>query len=321
MKRIGVFTSGGDAPGMNACIRSVVRSALHSGIEVMGIQRGYSGMIDGDFIQMHAHSVSNIIQYGGTILKTARSEEFLTKEGREKAADQIRAHGVDGLVAIGGDGTFRGAVALEEEFGIPIVGAPGTIDNDLYGTDYTIGFDTAVNTALESIDKIRDTAYSFDRTFYVEVMGRHSGFIATEVALASGAEYVIIPEVETDFHELSRRLLAARPTKRSNIVIVAEGDETGGAITIAKKMNELHNIEYRICILGHVQRGGSPSAHDRILAGMLGRDAVKLLMEGKSGVMIGRVDHTNVTTPLRETYEKKKQVDLELVRLLGILAK
>jgi len=321
MKRIGVFTSGGDAPGMNACVRAVVRTALHSGLEVTGIYRGYTGMIEGEYAPMHAHSVSNIIQYGGTILKTTRSSEFMTKEGRVKAAQQIRAHGIDGLVAIGGDGTFRGAVALEEECGIPVVGAPGTIDNDVSGTDYTIGFDTAVNTALESIDKIRDTAYSFDRTFYIEVMGRHSGFIATEVALASGAEYVIIPEVETNIEELSRRLLAARPTKRSNIVIVAEGDETGGAINIAKRLNDLHNIDYRICILGHVQRGGSPSAHDRILACVLGIEAVKTLMAGISGVMVGQIDHDVRLTPFHETFEKKKQVNLDFVKQLGILAK
>ena len=306
---------------MNACIRAVVRSALSAGLEVTGIHRGFSGMIEGEFEKMLPHSVSNIIQYGGTILKTARSDEFMTKEGRTKAAAQVREHGVEGLVAIGGDGTFRGADVFEKEFGIPVVGAPGTIDNDLYGTDHTIGFDTAVNTALESIDKIRDTAYSFERTFYVEVMGRHSGFIATEVALASGAEYVIIPEVKANFDELGRRLLASRPTKRSNIVIVAEGDETGGAIAIAKKMKDAHNIDYRVCILGHVQRGGSPSAHDRVLAAVLGREAVKTLMAGKSGVMIGRVDHSVVLTPFRETFEKKKEVDLELVRILGILAK
>ncbi len=321
MKRIGVFTSGGDAPGMNAAIRSVVRTAVHSGLEVRGIYRGYSGLIEGEIGPMQAHSVSNIIQHGGTILKTDRSEEFRTKEGRDKAAEVIRHNEIDALVAIGGDGTFRGAAALEEETGIPVVGVPGTIDNDVAGTDFTIGFDTAVNTALESIDKIRDTAYSFERTFFVEVMGRASGFIATEVALASGAEYVIIPELETDFDELSRRLLAARPTKRSNIVIVAEGEITGGAIKIAERLNELHNIQYRICILGHVQRGGSPSAYDRILASVLGIEAVKCLQAGISGVMVGQVDHTVVITPFHETFEKKKLVNLDYVKQLGILAK
>src|SRR5579883_2258337 len=194
----------------------------------MGIQRGYSGMIEGDFIQMHAHSVSNIIQYGGTILKTARSEEFMTKEGREKAAEQVRAHGIEGLVAIGGDGTFRGAVALEEEFGVPMVGAPGTSDNDLYGTDYTIGFDTAINTALESIDKIRDTADAFERTFYIEVMGRTSGFIALDVGLSCGAEFIAIPEHHTQVDAMLSIFKGQRSTKRSNMIVVAEGDGSGG---------------------------------------------------------------------------------------------
>ncbi len=321
MTRIGVFTSGGDAPGMNAAIRAVVRTCIHRGVSCVGIERGFAGMIEGAFTPMDAESVSNIIQRGGTILKSARSDEFLSPAGRALAAEQLRRHAVDGLVAIGGDGTFRGAVALDAEQHIAIVGVPGTIDNDLFGTDKTIGFDTAVNTALEAIDKIRDTAESFERTFYIEVMGRHSGFIAAEVGLACGAEYVAVPETMTKFEELAAVLGSMRATKRSHLIIVAEGDEAGGAVDIARTMHDKYGIDYRVCILGHIQRGGNPTASDRALASVLGAGSVDALIHGQRGVMLGMIDNKVVYTPLRETYEKKKPLNLELVTLTDLLAK
>jgi 6-phosphofructokinase 1 len=320
MKRIGVFTSGGDAPGMNACVRAVVRAGIYYGLEVIGIGHGYQGMINGEFIPLQARSVSNILQRGGTILKTARSEEFMTKEGRAKAAKNLKEQGIEALVAIGGDGTFRGAVALYEEHGIPSVGIPATIDNDLYGTDYTIGYDTAVNTALESIDKIRDTADAHDRLFYVEVMGRTSGFIAVEAGIGGGAEYIAIPEEQTDYEEIKNVLKGFRKDKTSSIIIVAEGDEEGGAFKIAKKVKELYGFDYRVIVLGHIQRGGSPSARDRILASKLGVAAVEALISGKFNVMVGEVKGEIKLTPLKETFGRRKELDPYLLKIAKILS-
>ncbi|MEW6510785.1 MAG: 6-phosphofructokinase [Bacteroidota bacterium] len=320
MKRIGVYTSGGDAPGMNACVRAVVRSALYNGCEVIGIQHGYEGMIEGNFVDLGARSVSNIIQRGGTILRTARSEKFRTPEGRAQAAEQLAKAGIEGLVAIGGDGTFQGAVCLTEEHGVAVVGVPGTIDNDLYGTDFTIGYDTAVNTAMEAIDKIRDTAASHDRLFYVEVMGRDAGFIALDVGISSGAEFVAIPETRTNVTALREELESFKKYKSSAIIIVAEGEEEGGAFSLAEKIKDAAGYDYRVCVLGHIQRGGSPSARDRILASRLGIAAVDSLLEGKTGVMVGEIHGRIAFTPLKETWAQRKEVDNDLWRLARILS-
>lgn len=317
---IGVLTSGGDAPGMNACIRAITRVARNRDLRVLGIEHGYTGLIEGSYTEMIRSSVSNIIQRGGTILKSARSNEFLTKEGRAKAAQAMRDARMDALIVIGGDGTNRGAEMFYYEHKIPVVSCPGTIDNDLYGTDYTIGYDTAVNTALESIDKIRDTADAFERTFYIEVMGRHSGFIALDVGIGSGAEYIAIPENITTIDSILDVFKKQRSTKRSNMIIVAEGDDAGGAIKLAEKVKEATGIDYRVTILGHVQRGGSPTARDRILASKLGGAAVVALAEGKHNVMVGEVKNEITFTPMRETYEKKKEIDPDLWTLSKILA-
>lgn len=321
MQRIGLFTSGGDAPGMNATIRAVVRAAIHKGLGVVGIQHGYSGMIDGDFIPMEAQTVSNIIQRGGTMLKTARSDAFMTKEGRARAVENLHAHQIDAIVAIGGDGTFRGACALQDEFRFPVIGIPGTIDNDLFGTDFTIGFDTAVNTAIDAVDKIRDTAEAFERTFYIEVMGRNSGFIASEVALSVGAEYCAIPETPVDFNVIANLLADMRTTKRSSIIVVAEGAYPGGALEIARTLKDHYGIDYRVCILGHIQRGGAPSARDRILAGLLGAAAVDAVVNKNYGMMMGEIEGKVVHVPLRDTWMNKKPVNLKFVQLIETLAK
>ncbi len=321
IERIGVFTSGGDAPGMNAAIRAVVRTALHHGKEVFGIRRGYQGMIEGEIEKMAHRSVSNIIQRGGTILKTARSEAFMTKEGRRQAHRNLTAHGVQAIAAIGGDGTFRGGVAFFEEFGIPVVGIPGTIDNDLYGTDFTIGFDTAVNTALEAVDKIRDTAESHDRIFLIEVMGREAGFIGLAVGAAGGAEQIMIPETKTDLGDLCDKVAKwARERKSSRIIIVSEGDELGSATEVGGKIAERTGVDYRVCVLGHTQRGGAPTARDRILASLLGKAAVEALLDGETNVMVGEVNSKVVRTPLRETWEKKKRIGRHLLELCEILS-
>jgi len=321
IEKIGVFTSGGDAPGMNAAIRAVVRTAFHHRKEVFGIRRGYRGMIEGEFQKMGPRSVSNIIQRGGTILKTARSEEFFTKEGREKAYQSLKSHSIDALAAIGGDGTFRGALEFFEEFGIPAVGVPATIDNDLYGTDFTIGFDTAVNTALQSVDRIRDTAQSHDRIFLVEVMGRQAGFIGLAVGVSGGAEHILIPETKSDLDALCEEVRSwARKQKGSRIIIVSEGDELGGAAEIGKKIAEKMGIDYRVCVLGHTQRGGAPTAQDRILASLLGSVAVEALLDGETNVMVGEASRKVVRTPLRETWEKKKAIDERIVQLCGVLS-
>ncbi|RTI08439.1 6-phosphofructokinase, partial [Thermus scotoductus] len=287
MKRIGVFTSGGDAPGMNAAIRAVVRQAYALGLEVIGIRRGYAGMILGEMVPLGVRDVANILQRGGTVLLTARSQEFLTEEGRAKAAEKLKAAGIEGLVAIGGDGTFRGAMRLLEEHKVPVVGVPGTIDNDLYGTDYTIGFDTAVNTALEAIDRIRDTAASHERVFFIEVMGRSSGFIALDVGLAGGAEVIAVPEEPVDPKTIAEGLMESlRRGKSSSIVVVAEGAYPGGAAGLLAAIQEHVRVEARVTVLGHIQRGGSPTAKDRILASRLGAAAVEALAGGTSGVMV-----------------------------------
>ncbi|RTH33937.1 6-phosphofructokinase, partial [Thermus scotoductus] len=291
MKRIGVFTSGGDAPGMNAAIRAVVRQAYALGLEVIGIRRGYAGMILGEMVPLGVRDVANILQRGGTVLLTARSQEFLTEEGRAKAAEKLKAAGIEGLVAIGGDGTFRGAMRLLEEHKVPVVGVPGTIDNDLYGTDYTIGFDTAVNTALEAIDRIRDTAASHERVFFIEVMGRSSGFIALDVGLAGGAEVIAVPEEPVDPKTIAEGLMESlRRGKSSSIVVVAEGAYPGGAAGLLAAIQEHVRVEARVTVLGHIQRGGSPTAKDRILASRLGAAAVEALA-GK-GLIRGFPDGT-----------------------------
>ena len=321
MKRIGVFTSGGDAPGMNAAIRAVVRTAYGLGVEVVGIRRGYAGMIEGEFEPLGPRDVANIIQRGGTILLTARSKAFLTEEGRAKAAEKLKEAGIEGLVAIGGDGTFRGALKLIEEHRIPVVGVPGTIDNDLYGTDYTIGFDTAVNTALDAIDRIRDTAASHERVFFIEVMGRYAGFIALEVGIAGGAEVIALPEVPVSPQEIAETITASfKKGKRSSIIVVAEGAYPGGAQALFKAVHALTGFEARVTVLGHIQRGGSPTAKDRVLASRLGSAATRTLVEGTSGVMIGEVEGEVTLTPLSEAVSKKKPVRLELVDLARELA-
>ena len=323
IKKIAVFTSGGDAPGMNACIRAVVRSAMYYGIEVYGIRRGYNGMISGDIYQMTSHSVSNIIQRGGTILKSARSKEFMTKEGRQKAYEQLQKFGIEGLVAIGGNGTFTGATIFFDEYGIPTVGAPGTIDNDLYGTDYTIGYDTAVNTALEAIDKIRDTADSHDRVFFIEVMGRDSGYIAIQSGIAGGAEIVMVPEVLTPISEVVETLKQGwNRSKSSSIIIVAEGDEEGNAAQVAEKIKQRVDVEIdiRVTTLGHIQRGGIPTAYDRILASRVGLGAVEGLMNDLQNVMVGIVNNEIVYTPFKDTIRLPKPINEDMLRMVKILS-
>ena len=322
INRIGVFTSGGDAPGMNAAIRSVVRTGIYSGLDIYGIYRGYEGLIDGQIEQMFSHSVSNIIQRGGTILKTARSARFLTKEGRMQAYSNLKEHKIDALVAIGGNGTFTGAHEFDQEFDFPIIGLPGTIDNDLFGTEYTIGFDTAVNTVVEAADKIRDTAASHDRLFFLEVMGRDAGFIALRSGIACGAEFILVPETTTYIDNLTRLLRHDwRQNKTSGIVIVAEGDDAGGAYDIAKKVKEkLPEIDTRVTILGHIQRGGSPSSLDRVLASTLGYAAVKGLLEGQRGVMAGIINREVVFTPFEKSVKYTKDLNREMLEMSRILA-
>ncbi|MFN3404413.1 MAG: 6-phosphofructokinase [Cytophagaceae bacterium] len=321
MKRIAVFTSGGDAPGMNACIRAVVRSAHYFGLEVYGILKGYDGMIHGNFIEMDDRSVSNIIQRGGTILKSARSEDFRTKEGRKKAYENIKKFGIDGLVAIGGNGTFTGAEIFYNEYKIPCVGCPGTIDNDLYGTDFTIGYDTAVNTALAAIDRIRDTADAHERIFFIEVMGRDTGYIAVRSAISGGAEMAVMPENKNSFKEVISKLKhGTSQSKASHIIIVAEGHEIGRAQNIADKVKkELPELDAKVTTLGHVQRGGAPTAADRVLASRLGLGAVEGLIKGKTNVMAGIINRTLCYTPFKDTITKKKPINRDLIRIIEIL--
>lgn len=322
IERIGVFTSGGDAPGMNACLRAVVRSAVYYRKDVIGIYRGYEGMIEGDFKELKARSVGNIIHRGGTILKSARSEEFMTKEGRAKAYEQLKEAEIDALVAIGGNGTFTGAHIFHKEFGIPVVGIPATIDNDLFGTDYTIGYDTATNTVVQAIDQIRDTAASHGRLFFIEVMGRDSGFIAMRSGLAVGAEAVLVPEQEMSTEKLVRVLDRNWKSRKSfSLVIVAEAGESGRTFKIAEEVNKRFDYyESKVTILGHLQRGGSPSTLDRVLSSRLGVAAVEGLLEGQSDVMAGIVHKGIHYTPLEDAISKKQEIDEEWLRLSSILA-
>lgn len=321
MKKIAVFTSGGDSPGMNACVRAVVRTALHNHLEVYGIRYGYEGMINNDFIQLNAKSVSNIIHRGGTFLKTARSERFMQEEGRKKALENLKSHGIDGLVAIGGDGTFKGALVFSEICDIPIIGCPGTIDNDLIGTDFTIGYDTAINTVIDAVDKIRDTAESHGRLFVVEVMGRDAGLIALRSGIGSGAEGILIPERKSDFEKIFERLSKGRKDKGSKIIMVAEGDETGGAYKVAERIKEkFPQFDIRVSILGHIQRGGNPTCMERVNASRMGYAAVNALMEGKRNVMVGIINKNIEFTPFDKAIKHIQELNPELVKMMEILS-
>lgn len=322
IKKIAVLTSGGDAPGMNAAIRAVVRASIYNGIKVMGVNQGYHGLITNNMFEMESGSVSNIIQLGGTILQSARSKEFTTVEGRTQAYNNLKKNGVDGLVVIGGDGTFHGAAKLSDEHNFPVVGVPGTIDNDLNGTDSTIGYDTALNTVIEAVDKIRDTATAHNRLFVVEVMGRDAGFIALRSGIASGAEAIIVPEVETDFIKLEKFLSHGNKSKKkSSIVLVAEGEKMGGTIAIANKIAEDYpDYEVRVSILGHIQRGGAPSAYDRVLASQLGVEAVNALINGESQMMMGIVNKEIVHVPLTHALKDRKELNKSLLQLTEILS-
>jgi 6-phosphofructokinase 1 len=309
---------------MNACLRAAVRAAVERGLDVVGIRRGYAGMVKGDFVEMDRQSVSNILQMGGTILKSARSDRFRTPEGRAEAAEQLQRAGIDALVAIGGDGTFQGATRLNEEHGIPVVGCPGTIDNDLYGTDETIGYDTALNTALQNIDRIRDTADAHNRLFLVEVMGRDAGFIALNCGIGGGAELVLIPEMFSTMQRVKERIMTLMANQsRSSIVVVAEGDDLGGAMEIGRQLQDdpaFSGIEIRTTVLGHVQRGGPPTARDRVLASRLGSAATAALAEGHSNVMVGLVNNEIKLTPLRNCWSRRKTINYDLLRLIELLS-
>lgn len=323
IKRIGVFTSGGDAPGMNACIRAVVRASIYYDKKVTGIMKGYQGMIDGEFEKMNNRSVSNIIQRGGTILKTARCEEFKTSEGRKKAYDNLIKNEIDAVVAIGGDGTYTGAREFMKEYNIPFVGAPGTIDNDIFGTDFTIGFDTATNTAIDAIDKIRDTASSHNRLFFIEVMGRHSGAIAIRAAIGGGAEAMMIPEKPISASELLKVIeQGEKKNKSSSIIVVAEGgkDKANLYETINEIKRQFPEYDPKLVVLGHIQRGGSPTCFDRMLASQMGIAAVEALLNGKSGVAIGMVNSKITYTPFENAIHLKPEIDDEIIRFSKILA-
>ena len=322
IKKIAVFTSGGDAPGMNAAIRAVVRSCAFHGIECVGIYRGYEGMIDGDFVDLNARSVKGIINKGGTFLKSARSKEFRTKEGRQKAYDSLKAAQIDALVSIGGDGTFTGAMIFNEEFNFPVIGIPGTIDNDIYGTSHTLGYDTTLNTVVDVIDKIRDTASSHNRLFFVEVMGRDVGHIALNVGVGAGAEEILIPEEDLGLDRLLESLVRSKESgKSSSIVVVAEGDRIGKNVFELKDYVEEHLPEYevRVSVLGHMQRGGSPSCFDRVLASRMGVKAVESLLEGKSNYMVGLSSDTIQLTPLDKAIKGQSKINKELIRVSDIM--
>jgi 6-phosphofructokinase 1 len=322
IKRIAVFTSGGDAPGMNAALRAVVRNASYHDLHIYGVYRGFEGMIDGNLKRLERGDVGNIIHRGGTILKTARCQRFFTPEGRRSAYESLLAFDIDACIAIGGNGTFTGASVFTEEYNIPFIGIPGTIDNDLYGTDYTIGFDTAVNTAIEAVDKIRDTADSHNRLFFVEVMGRNSGFIALNTGIGSGAGSVLIPEKETGIDGLIELLKkGARRKKLFSVVIVAEGNPSGNAQEVARVVNEqLDFYDTKVTIIGHLQRGGSPTAMDRVLASRLGFASVEGLLEGKSNVMAGLINGKVEFTPFADAISLKKHPNNDLLRMAEILA-
>ncbi len=322
IKCIGILTSGGDAPGMNAAIRAVTRSAIFSGFKVKGIYRGYRGLVTDEIEEFSTANVSNIIQRGGTVLKTARCKEFQTKEGRQLAYDNIQRHGIDALVVIGGDGSLTGARIFANDFNFPIIGLPGTIDNDLYGTDTTIGYDTALNTIMECVDKIRDTATSHERLFFIEVMGRDAGFLALNGAIASGAEAAIIPEISTEVDQLADLIQNGfRKSKNSSIVLVAESPVTGGAMAIAERVEkEYPQYDVRVSILGHLQRGGSPTAHDRILASRMGAAAIDALLDDQRNVMIGVKNDEIVYVPFSKAIKNDKPINRELLNTLRRLS-
>ncbi|MDE7397401.1 MAG: 6-phosphofructokinase [Muribaculum sp.] len=322
IKTIGILTSGGDAPGMNAAIRAVTRSAIFSGFKVKGIYRGYRGLITNEIVDFHTQNVSNIIQQGGTILKTARCTEFRTPEGRQLAYDTLKQHEIDALVVIGGDGSLSGAREFATEFNYPIIGIPGTIDNDLYGTDETIGYDTALNTIMECVDKIRDTATSHERLFFIEVMGRDAGFLALNGAIASGAEAAIIPEISTEVDQLAELIQNGfRKSKNSSIVLVAESPQTGGAMGLAERVNkEFPAYDVRVSILGHLQRGGSPTARDRILASRLGSAAIDALLDDQRNVMVGISNDEIVYVPFSKAIKNDKPINRELLSTLRRLS-
>lgn len=320
--KIGVLTSGGDSPGMNAAIRAVVRTGIYNQLEVYGIMRGYSGIIEDDIFPMQSRSVANIIQRGGTILKTARCKEFFDKEGRARAYAVLQKHGINGLVVIGGDGSFRGADIFSREYDIPCIGLPGTIDKDIAGTDFTIGFDTAVNTAVEAIDKIRDTADAHDRLFIIEVMGRDAGYIALHSGIATGAENILIPEHKTDVEELVTSLQEKEKRRKLvNLVVVAEGDDFGGGNEVAKIIRDRMPLaDVRVCILGHIQRGGSPTCLDRLIASRMGYAAVECLLEGRHNVMVGIVNNRMSYTLLEKAVKSKQRISDEWLKIVKILA-
>jgi 6-phosphofructokinase 1 len=323
MKKIGVMTSGGDAPGMNAAIRAIVRTCSYYNVECVGIYRGYQGLIEGDFIKLEARSVSNIINRGGTILKSARSKDFMTKEGRAKAFENLKNAEIEGLVLIGGDGTFTGGMVFNEEYGFPCIGVPGTIDNDIFGTNYTIGYDTALNTVVEVIDKIRDTASSHNRLFFVEVMGRDAGFIALNAGVGAGAEEILIPEEDMGLDRLLESLKRSkRSGKSSSIVVVAEGDKIGKNVFELANYVEanLKQYEVRVSVLGHMQRGGAPSCFDRVLASRLGVKSVELLLDGKSNLMVGLVNNVVKTTDLELAVKGHHEINKELIRVSDMMS-
>ena len=321
LKRIGVFCSGGDAPGMNAAVRAVVRTAIYKNLEVIGIENGYTGFLKESFIPLQLRSVANIIQRGGTILKAGRCPEFTTERFRKIAHTNILKAGLDGLVCIGGDGSFRGALSLWNEFSLPVVGIPGTIDNDIHSTDLTVGYDTALNTAVEAIDRIRDTAASHDRLFIVEVMGHMSGWLALNVGLAGGAEEVFIPEVGSDIDKVIKSIERGQARgKSSSILVTAEGQKPGRAYDLAEAIRKKSGLEAKVCVLGHIQRGGTPSAQDRILATRLGAAAVDVLLQGHCNVMVGTLNGSLVRVDLDKATQKKPFDALELLDLLRILS-
>jgi 6-phosphofructokinase 1 len=321
MKKIGIITSGGDSPGMNACVRAVVRTARYHNIEVIGFYRGYEGLIDDDHVKLTKSSVSGIIHRGGTFLKTARSERFMKDEGVEKAAETLKNHGIEGMVVIGGDGSFKGAMVLASKTNISIVGCPGTIDNDLIGTDFTIGYDTAINTVVEAVDKIRDTADSHDRIFVVEVMGRDAGLIALRSSIASGAEAVLVPEMKHDMDSLLGKIKSWRRSKSSKIVIVAEGDEFGGAYKVSDLIKKnCPEFDVRVTILGHIQRGGNPTCMERVNASLMGFNAVLALMNGHRNEMIGIINNKIAYTPFEKALKHIDKLDDGLLDMIEILS-
>ncbi|WP_412561020.1 6-phosphofructokinase [Winogradskyella sp. MIT101101] len=323
IKKIGVMTSGGDSPGMNAAIRSVVRACAYHKIECYGIYRGYEGMIDGDFVQMDARSVKGIINKGGTILKSARSQTFRTKEGRAKAHEELIKAGIDSFVVIGGDGSFTGAMIFNQEFGFPVMGIPGTIDNDIFGTTHTLGYDTALNTVVDAIDKIRDTASSHNRLFFVEVMGRDVGHIALNVGIAGGAEEILIPEEDLGLDRLVESLRRSKKSgKSSSIVVVAEGDKIGKSVFELKDYvdQNMEGYDVRVSVLGHMQRGGAPSCFDRVLASRMGVRAVESLIAGKSNFMVGLKNDIIDLTPFDQAVKGKSKINMELLRVSDIMS-